>query len=285
MTSDDVWRRSPPARSEPIRDWTEIPRQSAWTSFFGTPEGRAEAGEEPSGERPPTLGSVVSEGVALGYRVIEEQIEQGRRAAERMGQQAYGPAAMTDDYTETAQRMLRFYAEAGQLWLQLATLLMSGMAMPGLLWGLNGFAPPGAGARHDERGPGAPPAAAAGRGARPAASMPPPSSQGDADAPSHPDEQPHGAIAIEVASSRPVRAELDLQPGAERLHLAIAELRSLDRESKPLTGVVFEPGAPGEPPTLRVHVPDQQAPDVYHGVVVDRRTGRPAGTLSIQVRP
>jgi hypothetical protein len=271
---DGRWRRPEPVRTEPIRDWTALPRSGAFGGLFGDLGARPDGATSQAAQRA-TLGGVVSEGVALGYRVIEEQIQQGRRAAERMSQQAYGPAAMSSDYGEAAQRMLRFYAEAGQLWLQLMMTFMGGMGAPGRLFGTNGF-PPTSGAA-GSNGQADRQAAAQGAASAYAPAGPAP--------PTEPTRATGSGIAIEVASSRPVRTLLDLRPGAEHLHLAVAELRSIDRESKPLSGVVFEPGPPGEPPTLRIHVPDQQAVDVYHGVVVDRQTGQPVGTLSIHVRP
>ena len=90
-------------------------------------------------------------------------------------------------------------------------------------------------------------------------------------------------MAIQVQSRRPVRVALDLRPGAQGRELFAPTLRASRDGAPGLGDVVFEAAPPGFPATVCVRVPDDQPPDTYLGVVVDRRTGEHVGSLSVSV--
>lgn len=96
--------------------------------------------------------------------------------------------------------------------------------------------------------------------------------------------EPHNGagVAIEVLSARRARVDLHMEPGSDVRRLAALELCSTDAKKAPLKQVAFE-HEPGGGVTLSIRVPDGQPSGVYSGVVVDRESGRPLGTLSVRV--
>lgn len=247
-------RREDPERTGPHRDWTAIPRSSAARTEVRTEVG-SNVGEPADGR----FGDAVTHGVRLGYRVVEEQIRQGRRAAEQMSRASYGPAAMSDDFREATERMWRYYSDLGRLWFDFVTSFTpGGNRSPDWFGGM----PRGADSWPGSNDPW--------RRGFPADAEP------DAD-------RGASAVSVQVASRRPVRVTLDLHPGAQGLDLYTPELQAAGRATPSLTEVSFESGPPGCAPTVCIRVPDDIAPDTYRGVVIDRRTGRHVGTLSVCV--
>lgn len=237
MNDRDRLRRADPPRTEPLRQWSSLYRgPDSWNPRDTPP--RDEDDEAPKADR---WNDVVSEGVALGYRVIEEQIRQGQRVAEQIGEASYGPAAITGDVREASERMVRYSADLVALWLDFVnTTIGNGDILRALSAAWQ---------------PGAAPAPAA-----EAAAMP-----------------------IEICSSRPLRAHLELKPGAAGRPLAVPGLHALEADKPPLTAVTFEPAGSEGGACLRIRVPDGQAAGRYAGVVVDQQSGEPVGTLSVRL--
>lgn len=92
-----------------------------------------------------------------------------------------------------------------------------------------------------------------------------------------------GAVSVEIASARPARVTLDLRPHAARLGLVTHGLRAMDAAKPPLTDISFEPARDNGRGCLRVRVPDAQPSDIYTGVLIDRDSGEPCGTLSVRI--
>lgn len=61
----------------------------------------------------------LSEGVGLAYRVIDEYISQGRKAAQQFSKQSHQTGPPTRPLQEIVDRMLRYQAEMLPLWLDL----------------------------------------------------------------------------------------------------------------------------------------------------------------------
>jgi hypothetical protein len=81
---------------------------------------------------------VIGNAVNLGYRVIEEHLLQGRRAAERLREGSYNSTDMEEDVRTVVDRVMRVTREAAVAWLDLLaapTLARTppGMARPGRL--------------------------------------------------------------------------------------------------------------------------------------------------------
>lgn len=243
MSGPERLRRKDPERTEPLRQWSTLYRApDSWNGRDAQPG----ADPERPDEKADSWGDVVAEGVAVGYRVIEEQIRQGQRVAEQFSEASYGPAAMTGDLREASERMVRYSADLVALWLDFVN---STMANGDLLRSLSATLQPGAAA-------------------------PPSTAEHDAAT---------TGFAVEISSNRPVRVSVDLKTGTTGRALAAHALRALEEEKPALTDVAFEPGRDGSPLTLRLRVPEGQPPGLYTGVIADRQTGEPVGTLSARL--
>lgn len=188
----------------------------------------------------------ISQAVELGYRVIDEHIRQGQRAAQQLGVPTPFPFAMAagaPELQDLATRFAQYWSEAFGLWLQM-------MGAP-------------AGASFAPR----PPAAPNGWGSV---------AHGAGDAPAV-------RLRVDVSARRPVEVTVDLLPEAARRPLTVQALRAIDPAKPKLADVTIVPADGDQSARLVVRVPDDQPDDLYHGVVVDTETGRLAGTLSIRV--
>jgi hypothetical protein len=224
MSDDSRIKRPALDRTEPIRNWSTL-------------LGGAGAGGD--------LGDVVARSVDLGYRVVDEYIRQGQKAAERLnGRAPLAPDSMASDLQDAAARMTQYASDFVRVWFEFMGAAMAsnvGLATASP-------APP-------QNGAAAQPVAAAPERTR---------------------------VHIEVASRRPVEVALDLRPGAAHALLVAHALRSVDPDSPPLTEATFVDGDDGSV-RLRVRVPDEHPPGIYNGLVLDQHSNRPVGTLSVRV--
>jgi hypothetical protein len=243
VSGTDRLHRQDPERTDPLRQWAMMYRTpDSWNQRDPAPESAA-AGAEANGE---SWQDVVAEGVAVGYRVIEEQISQGKRVAEQLSQASYGPAAMTGDVREATERLVRYSADLVALWMEFVN---TSMANGDLLRTLSAAWP------------------------QPAAGAPPEATDAGAAT----------AFAIEIASTHPVRVTFDLKSSAAGRRLATHGLRALEVEKPPLTEIAFETDWAGGPVALRLRVPEGQPPGLYTGVVIDQQSGEPLGTLTARL--
>jgi hypothetical protein len=191
------------------------------------------------------LGDTVSESVKLGYSVIQEQIRQGRRIAQQMSEGALRAAGPNKDLAQILQRMLHFSTDFGALLVDLTETM----------WRLSSSGEPRVdrGSRGDN-GPAA-------RDSAPAATN----------------------MSFDINARRPTKVLLDLRADANAATLGTPGLHALNGDAAPLTEIAFARGARGQMPGLTVRIPDEQPPGTYTGVVVDRETNEPRGTLSIRL--
>jgi hypothetical protein len=94
-----------------------------------------------------------------------------------------------------------------------------------------------------------------------------------------------GTMPVEVKSARPVQVTLDLRPTSARFAPVVHAVHPTPPGSEPLTDVQFKLGPDGRRCVLAITVPDHLAPGTYTGVVVDRLTHEPGGTLCVRVHP
>src|SRR6185295_210262 len=208
VSTNDRVTRPEPERTQPIR---------SWSTLF----------EAPGRERGPSLGDVVSRSVDLGYRVVDEYVRQGQRAAERVGERSYGAEAIASDVQQLTARMSQYASDFLSVWFEFLELAMAGSAARGAATANGGGTP----APDDgDRSPGKPAAPVETAGER-------------------------TRVRIEVVSGQPAEVELDLRPGAERQPLVIHALRDVDPSKPRLTDVHLRPGSMDEPLTVRVRVP------------------------------
>ena len=230
-------RRPELERDHPIRHFSCVFREAE-------PQ-RAEA-QAPGGD-------AVSRAVELGYRVIDEYIRQGQRAAQRLNDRSLGPETIARDVQDLTARMSQYASDFLGVWFEVLELATAGrLARPGTQDGQTVPTPP--------------PAPTPPRAERPPAGE-------------------RTRVRVDVSSARPAEVSLDLVPDAARRSLVVHALRAVDPDKPRLTDVALEPGAHGEPLTLRIRVPADQPPGVYSGLLIDEQTNRPAGTISVRLGP
>jgi hypothetical protein len=243
MPPDERPKRPQLSRTDAIR---------SWSALFGV-------GDNAGGKEAQQPGDVIARSVELGYRVVDEYIRQGRKAAERLGGPSLGPAALGGDVTELGARMMRYATEMMGLWMQLADATM---------------------------GAGAPRSAAPAASPAPASEETPSARPGASDATvgSSPPRAGDGVrVRIEVASLWPTEVWLDLRPEGVHVPVVAHALRAGDPALPRLDDVTFSNGALDEPPLLRVRIPPSQPAGIYNGLLIDSRTSRPVGTVSVRV--
>lgn len=227
-------RRPEPQRTGPIRNASGYFRESgSWGQE-----------ERPAWREPAeVLDDVVTQGVKLGYRVIDEHLRQGRRAAAtlRGGEEAQSGDRELEQWIEKVQRV---YKDLGTLCFDALDVMTRSPAL------LRRLAGSGAGTDTQKRA----------------------------------DDRPApAAFAIEVAASRRVRVNLHLPPDADPYVPAVHALHAGDPGCPPLVGTTFRTDSACAVPVLVIEVPDRQPPGLYTGVVVDRASNEPKGTLSVRI--
>ena len=104
--------RPEPERTHPVRSWsTLLPTSAAVNGGAGA-----------------TLESVVSRSVELGYRVVDDDMREGQRAAQRVGERSFAADALTGEVQQLTARMTRYAQDFLEVWLQLVELATAGSA-------------------------------------------------------------------------------------------------------------------------------------------------------------
>jgi hypothetical protein len=256
--------RNDPARLTPVRNWSNL---------FRGDGSRAPAAAQMNTPPEPTLVAVepVSEEARLSienaYRVIDEHLQEGRRAAEArteaapmMAPGAFDSAAIgsagigvaTESIQEMVTQGIRFYASLAPLWTSVINSLANSPGTPG-------------------SSPNGSPATGT---AAPLARQPLPRS--------NPIAAPAPTI-IEVASTRMARVTVDLTPHANAAKLTTTGLHGIEPNHPPLTDISFTCDVGSTSHIVRIRVPDTQPTGVYNGVIVDTDSGQPRGTITLRL--
>ncbi len=226
-------------RPEPERT---APRRSAATYLRDPPGGDAPARDgEPPDDDP------VARGVRVGYEVLESQLREGQRLAQRLGRAgSQAAASASGDLASLLDRVRQLYEDVGALCFDaLGTILRNPAWRDGL--------------------------AAATRSDEPARGQP--DSPGASSA----------GICVEIASPRRTRIALALPGGTAGAVPRVHALHSHQATDPPLTCVRFDADAGATGPCLRIEVPEGQPAGTYTGVVVDAASNEPRGTLTVRL--
>jgi len=240
MSSDKRTKRPPLDRIQPIR---------SWSTLLGVPSGATgdhrgtDAGD---GRLTPRLEDAISRSVELGYRVVDDYIQQGQRAAQRMSAGTLTAEAVASEVQDLGGRIARYASDFFGAWVELLELAAAGSAA---------------------------------RQAAPPAGNAPPGDQSPSEAP--PAKRSATGVRVEVVAARPVEVALDLRPermgGALRAH----ELRSADARKPRLADVTIRADGAGAAPVLRIGVPDDHPAGAYEGLLLDDATNRPVGSVRV----
>lgn len=122
MSTDDRFRRDDPARTDPVRNFSNTLRPDDPTT--APPDWM---NEPPApGTKGPTPGDTsdfVTHGVRLGYGLLHDQLHRGQRLAEQFSGGLGTVTAPATDMRQVMERMLKFYSgmylETSLLWMDL----------------------------------------------------------------------------------------------------------------------------------------------------------------------
>jgi hypothetical protein len=277
-------------RSEPIRNWSgmfgEPGRSGARGQAAPPPERGAQHAAEP-----------IARGVDLGYRVIEQYLQQGQAFARGVSPAARGGGGFgAVDPQRLTEQLARTTFDLAATWLD----LWSASGARGASRGVAGVsaAPPSpadvepVGAFEIE-GSGARPPRAAGQPAPQRSHWTASGSAGAGSTVAAPlgATQPAAKAAelvapltsVDVRSSVRTEVTLDLKPGSAALRLFAHDLRALDAGLPRIAGVVLESFSGDNRVLVRVRVPDAQPAATYTGLILDEATHLPRGSLTVRV--
>ena len=253
-------RRNDPDREAPLRRATRIMLSANNQNDKKTSDGPAPRISE-------SLQRAISSMVQQSSSFIEEQIEAGRGAAERMRHGMTNTGQLNANINTLAESLVAVTRDIGVTWLELISMIVRSIDAQAPLSG----GPGGGGiSRPPARRAGTVTRTAKSGRARTLSSFTP----ADAEIPGAP---PH----IVVKGAKAKHVALDLRPSSARFVPLVRHLvhkdpgHSLDakftRSSDPLRLV------------LVIDVPDDQKPGTYTGVVVDSSTNEAGGTISVTV--
>ena len=261
-------RRPEPARTAPLRNAATLLRDGV------PPPAAPDAQPAVAGD---TSESPVARGVRLGYQVIEEQILQGQKLAQRLGRAAgkaaasvtgraagasAAPAAVSDasagEVQELLDRVLHLYKDMGALCVDAVDTLVH---HPLLRSGLARMTP--AAAPEPAAVPAAAPATVNGAATDSGAAG--------------------NRFALDIRCSRRTQVTLDLPQRAGSFVPRVHALHAGDAALAPLTGVRFGTDEDSSAAVLQLDIADTQPAATYSGVVVDAATNQPRGTLSVRL--
>jgi len=194
---------------------------------------------------------VVSHAVNLGYRIIEEHIDQGEWVAEQLSSQSSDSRTPGGDTSDFVQRLLRFYADVGLVCFEFIETLSRNTVLQDSVRGFmdDGFAPSGADA---------------GGAAEQSAA--------------------HRNVPVDMVSENPACVALELSAPLNGCALGVHGLFALDPSRPPLQDIGFHSDGTEAVTTLKIRIPPGQPTGTYTGAVIDAATNQPRGTLTVHIR-
>jgi hypothetical protein len=223
----------------------------SWSALFGA--GR-------SGQSPPGAGSAgaqskatdpISRGVEMGYRVIDDYVRQGAAVAGSFVNGGQKPGA-GPDLSQMADRMMRYATDFSSAWLE-AMSMMASTINPGAS---EGRAPASSGA---DRNTGAPNSAG--------------SRNGDL------------RVSIDVRSDRPAEVFVNLEGSSSGETLEVEPMRARSGKAVLRDVAVELPTEPGGTVRIKVHVPAGCKAERYTGAIIEAKSKRPRGRLTVVLAP
>jgi hypothetical protein len=256
-------------RSKPIRSWSKAfgagsAPKSAKAPAKAPTEASAKAQTEASTK---ASRGTVADGVRLGYQVIDDYLAKGQEAARTLGG-AGGETlkAASTEVQRLTQRMFQYASDLASAWMELVqTMTANGMAANGVA--SNGMANEETAAK-DGTPPGTGRVKQAAAPVRETASDP-------ADLPC--------AVSLEIDSPLPTETTVDLRRRAIDRPVDVQPLASDDPASPRITAVSIEPLPKAGRVLVRLRVPPKQPPGLYRGLIIDRASNLPCGTLALRV--
>jgi hypothetical protein len=189
---------------------------------------------------------VIGAAVAAAYRVVEDNVQEGRRAAERLRAAAGDPSEGVPNTKAVAGRLVHITRDLGAAWVDLIAAVLREPEVRAVVDRIT---------LQDRQRPPAAPA----------------------------DRVAPVSITQRVRSRKPLEVTLSALPPLDAaVPPGVAGLHALGTASPPLLEISFAIGPAGAL-ELQIAVPDEQPADVYTGTVVDIGTRLPIGALTVRV--
>jgi hypothetical protein len=247
-------RRRPPAdRTEPDRSVNaqrrkpSAPKTNGASAPGGAPDGRPKVDAREAGYQ--TINDA--------YRLIDEYVRQGQRMAENLWLPLTGLETDEKSQFKAPERFMRAMSDMTLAWVELMQQWTTNV-QPNPSQAATGEGSPfTAGRATRERGE----TAAAARDGAPASR----------------------ALRVAVESRGRVEVSVHVADATALTSLVPSELRPFGAEASPITGVSLDLASDTDAPVLRIRVPDGQPPGAYSGLLVERGSERPRGTVSLLV--
>jgi hypothetical protein len=268
-------RRKDPAREGPVRDWSNLYQNAAArvatkpvANGMTAPPRADELMAETRAAQPASAGTAAAPEpvsdearaeIESAYRVVDEHLEEGRRAAEAFSSgtaamapgafasSATGPAGVTlaaESIQEMVTQGIRFYSSLAPLWASIVNSIANTASS-----------------------------------ANPTPAV----------APLSPPPLAHSAsvvfaapFTIELASARMTRVTINLSSHSSATGFSTSGLHAIESGLPPLTDIAFIVNSHSRP-VVRIRVPDDQPAGVYNGVIADAASGDPCGTISLRI--
>src|SRR5215831_3680173 len=233
MDKHERIRRPDPERTEPKRD------SAAY--FFNAVTGNGPKSKQPkNGVENPD--DAVAHGVRLGYQVVEEQIREGQRLAERLRQAAdLKGVTESEGLGPLVGRALNVYKDLGALCIDAVEALVRSPALLSRVL------------------------------------------QSKTEIEQRSDAGVNEVCAVEINSSHRTQVTLKLARVSRTSLPHVHALHAPDPAIPPLTNVRFSMEHATGVAMLHVDISAMQSPATYTGVVVDRTTNEPCGTVCIRL--
>lgn len=252
-------------RTAPLRAWSGILNGSAEEAVADQTKNVTKNGiknRTKTGHAGPAAGGgkasredPISRGVNLGYKVVEDYVRRGRESAQSRGAMD-AAVGVTTDLQKLTERMFQYASDFAGVWLE----MLQRLTTEGMTARAASSEPATDGAEVPETAVPSPPIVDR-----------PPTSGG------------HG-FSLDVDATRRVEVSLDLRaPETVSVPLDVLALRSDGPEEHRLTDVRLDVSESDHRIVVRLRVPDAQPAGTYHGLVIDRQTNIPRGTLSVRI--
>lgn len=243
MRQRERLRRADPERTGPIHDWSKLYRAD---DSFDSRKPELDTLTNGNHGQPPGVSEAAYRGVELGYQVVDKHIREGRAAAQRCQRTGSAQTTRRDAMDEIdAERIIERAFRAISDLLPVWRDVLNSIAAATFSRTSSTSANPG----------------------------PPVRNELSAEC----------AVAVELTAARPTRVTLALPRGYAQIPLVVGALHALDPDKPPVTGIDFIPACSGERACVRIRLPSDQPPGVYAGILADKESEEPCGTLTIRI--
>lgn len=244
MTQNKRLHRPEPERTKPIRNRTAYLRKSVSWGEMG-PDDDFDA-EELSGITN-QCDDILTHGVNLGYKIIDEHILQGKQIAENLKNRSRfreNKSSEIGELNALVNRLLGLTKDMGALCMDSVELALKTPRI--LTHGLH-------------------------------------SQVSDEPKTAKHSHSTGTQFSLEISSVKKTQVSLNLSARLPASRLYIHVLHASDPALAPLKGASFKHQEAHAPLILAIEVPSNQAAATYTGVVVDQQTNEPVGTLVVKV--